>query len=61
MLEHAGKLSIRERFETKIAESSQKAIKLEKKVDIGKNQRKSYFNKAKTQPLKAFLDAPRPL
>ena len=47
VLEHLGKVSIKGRFDIKIAENSLKALKLWKNGESGTKQSGSYLNKAK--------------
>ena len=48
MLEHAGRVSVRWKFETKIAESSKTALKLLESFEFGTSRSGSYFSRTKS-------------
>ena len=58
MTEHAGKVSIRERFEIKIVESSQEALQVWKKSSLGRAEVGAISTKQKIYLFQKPFDGP---
>ena len=61
MLDHTGKISIREWFDIKIAETSEMSLKLWDNSNLELAKAGSKSTKQKIQSFKKLLDGPRPL
>ena len=61
LLEHAGKNSVRERFETKNSESSNTALKLWKNSNLEVAKVGAILTKQEMQSLQNLLDGPTPV